>query len=64
MTRDPKWFSTSPKDRKRKPIELTLPPDCIAWLTREARRRTVEFKQHVSRSGVVEELIRDAMVSK
>lgn len=54
MTGNPKqsrWFSTSPADRRRKPIGVTLSEEAHERLEKmsKARRR--------SRSGVLEELI-------
>lgn len=52
---DDKWFSTPKAARKRKPIELTLSAESIAWLTKEADRLDTH------RSRLVEALIQKAM---
>jgi hypothetical protein len=50
--RSGKWRSASPELRDRKPIELTMYSDTIETLTEMAKR------EHISRSLVVEALIR------
>ena len=54
------WFDTPEERRHRKHVHLTLPPDVIAMLTQLAKAKSKELGKRVSRSEIVEDLIRRA----